>query len=370
MKNKAFYIPFLGVLLLSACKKDETVSPEKINTIPEFFLPADEVDYAGNQPELLVFATASDKVNIPQDLDFHPLRPMELWIINKDADATGGSTVTIQNAGSSGQVKEWRRDGNAWHFMALPSAIAFSHNGNFATSANIKDANRQGGAFTGPTLWSSDLNIYAKPSGGNGSHLDMLHASPFGMGIAAETNNVFWYFDGQNGNLVRYDFVDDHGPGNDFHGDALVHRYADVVLKKNDDLPSHMVLDAGKKWLYIVDGGNNRILRVDIQSGNKKKDLNLINEPLTEYWEMENTVFEVLNIPGIVEPVGIEIKDGRLFISDYETGDILAFDVNEKKTLGRISTGKKGVTGIKIDPQGKLWYVNALTNEVIQVQPK
>lgn len=190
------------------------------------------------------------------------------------------------------------------------------------------------------------------------------------MGIAAETDNIFWIFDGFNGNLVRYDFVDDHGPGNDFHGDALIHRYADVNLEKNGSLPGHMVLDDAKKWLYIVNGGNNRIIRVNIQSGNKKKDLNLINEPLTEYWEMENTEVEVLDIPGIVNPAGIDIKDSRLFISDYESGDIIAFDVNQKKTIGRISTGKKGVLGIKIDPQGKLWFVNALTNEVIRVEPK
>lgn len=361
----------LVVLVFYGCRKDkDNAGPEKTNTIPEFYLPSDEGTYALNPPEMQVFATSADGVNIPQDLDFHPTRSMELWVINKDEDQTGGSTVTISNAGGSNQVSEWRRDENAWHFMALPSAIAFSHNGNFASTANILDANRMGGTFTGPTLWSSDMNIYAKPSGANGSHFDMLHASPFCMGLAAEKENVFWVFDGYHGNLVRYDFVNDHGPGQDYHGDALVHRYSDVKLKKNGTLPSHMVLDAAKKWLYIIDGGNNRILRVDITSGNKKRDLDLINEPLTEYWEMENTVVEELNIPGIVNPAGIDIKDGRLFISDYETGDIVAFDVNQKKTIGRISTGKKGIIGIKIDPQGRLWFVNALTDEVIRVQPK
>ena len=371
MRYSAIAIPVLGVLLFYGCRKEkEDPTPAQINTVPEFYLPTLEAEYGMNEPEMQVFANSADKVNIPQDLDFHPTRFMELWILNKDVDATGGSTVTIQNAGSPNQIKEWRRDGNAWHFMALPSAIAFSNNGNFATAANIKDANRQGGTFTGPTLWSSDMNIYAKPSGGNGSHYDMLHGSPFGMGIAAEKDNVFWVFDGHNGHLVRYDFVDDHGPGNDFHGDGLVHRYKDINLKKNGALPSHMVLDQAKKWLYIVDGGNNRILRMNIQSGNKKGDLNLINEPLTQHWEMENTVYEVLNIPGIVNPTGIEIKDNRLFISDYESGDIIAFNVDSKQTIGRISTGKKGIIGIKVDPQGKIWFVNELTHEVVRVQPK
>lgn len=371
MKYSVVVIPVLSFLLLYGCRKDKDDNVQtKINTVPEFYLAAPQAEYGLNQPEMQVFATSADNVNIPQDLDFHPTRDMELWVVNKDEDVTGGSTVTIQNAGSTNQLKVWRRDGNAWHFMALPSAIAFSNNGNFATTANIRDANRQGGTFTGPSLWSSDMNIYAKPSGGNGSHLDMVHGSPFCMGIAAESDNIFWVFDGFNGHLVRYDFVDDHGPGNDYHGDALVHRYTDVALKMNGILPSHMVLDQAKKWLYIVDGGNNRILRVDIESGNKKRDLNPINEGLTEHWEMENVNFEVLNIPGIINPTGIEIKDDRLFISEYESGDIIAVNTNNMQTIGRISTGKKGIVGIKVDPQGKIWFVNALTHEVVRVQPK
>ncbi|MDX5320024.1 MAG: hypothetical protein LPK45_03020, partial [Bacteroidota bacterium] len=272
--------------------------------------------------------------------------------------------------GKSNQEIEWRRDGNDWHFMALHPAMAFSENGNWASTANIQDANRQGGSFTGPSLWSSDMNIYAKPSGGNGSHLDMLHGSPYSMGIAAERDNVFWVFDGYYGHLVRYDFVDDHGPGNDFHGDALVRRHTDIQVKRNGDIPCHMVLDAAKKWLYVVDGGNKRIFRVNIQTGSKKGNLNLINEPLTEHSEMQGMTMEVLPINGIINPTGIEIKDNRLFISDYENGDIIAWDIDKQQTLGRISTGHKGIAGIKIDPEGKLWYVNTLRNELVQVLPK
>lgn len=363
----------IGTALLlgaTSCRKEEDQGPEKLNTLPEFYLPAIEGEYGLQKPEIKVAATSSDFLNKPQDLDFHPTRQNELWVINKDIEQTGGSTLTISNAGSGNQSIEFRRDGNAWHFMALPSAMAFSENGNFSTTADILDANRQGGTFTGPSLWSSDMNIYAKPSGGNGSHLDMLHGSPFCMGIASEKDNVFWVFDGYHGHLVRYDFQDDHGPGNDFHGDAKVHRFTEVKLKRNGDIPCHMVLDAAKKWLYIIDGGNQRILRVNIKTGTKKGELQLINEQLEEHWQMTGMETEVLSINGVINPTGIDIRDNRLFISDYDNGNIIAWNVDTKEEMGRIKTGAKGISGIKISPDGKLWYVNALNNELSFIQPK
>jgi hypothetical protein len=69
-----------------------------------------------------------------------------------------------------------------------------------------------------------------QPSGGNGSHLDMLHGSPFSMGIAHEVDNVFWVCDDWNKDIVRYDFVGDHGPGNDDHSDAIVNRYENIGI--------------------------------------------------------------------------------------------------------------------------------------------
>ncbi len=367
--------PILGLactLAFTACKKDkEDAVVEKKNTIPEFFSPAEDGVYGSVAPSLDVIVAAGQDVNIPQDLDFHPNRTMELWVINKDVDMTGGSTITISNAGKGNQSEDFRRDGNAWHFMALPSAIAFSDNGNFGTTANIQDANRQGGTFTGPSLWSSDMNIYARPSGGNGSHLDMLHGSPFGMGMASESGNKFWVYDSYHSELVMYDFVDDHGPGNDDHSDGRVHRYPELALERYaDGIPCHMVMDAAKKWLYIVDGPKGRIVRVNVQSGKKKNDLNLINELLAEHWEMEGLEIETVVEAGFQKAAGIDIKDNRLFVSDYETGDIIAFDINTKSEIGRIATGNKGVIGIKVGPEGKLWYVNALRNEVVRVTPK
>ncbi|MCA1763012.1 MAG: hypothetical protein LC664_08485, partial [Flavobacteriales bacterium] len=228
-------------------------------------------EYVNSETGVITIAGASEDVNKPTDLDFHPvLSNKELWVINKDTENTGGSTVTIFNAGESDQTELWKRDGNAWHFMSLPTGIAFSENGNFANSPGVYDANHNGGdAFTGPALWSSDMDIYAEPSGGNGSHLDMTHTSPYCQGIAAEKDNVFWIFDGYSNDIVRNDFVDDHGPGNDYHADAIIRRYADdEVLKDPEEVVvSHLVLHEDEQWLYVVDHGNERIIRIDITTG-------------------------------------------------------------------------------------------------------
>lgn len=325
----------LGTTLIQSCKKEKDIEPITViekSKVPEFF-------YDGNNlmPKINVIANSDSKINVPQDLDFHPFRPNELWVINKGTENTGGSTVMLTEVGTPQQKFDYRRDGNAWHFMSLPSALSFSKNGNWATSANVLDANHNGGTFTGPTLWSSDLEIYAKDHGpdANGSHLDMLHTSPFTMGIESETENIFWAFDGYNGNIVKFDLAADHGPGQHYHGDGKVHRYTEIKVKREPNIPSHMVLDDNQQWLYIVDGGNQRILRMDIKTGNKLRDLPLINEELAEYWEITELVWEEF-IPssfGLKKPCGIEINENRLFISDYETGEVICFDLIYQKRI-------------------------------------
>jgi hypothetical protein len=372
MKSKKILaISIMSCMVFNACKKEKKEEPKPVNTsnVPEFYKSPENL-----APTFFVVASASSGISEPQDIDFNPTRLGELWVINKGTEATGGSTVMFSNVGTPQQTSDYRTDGNAWHFMSLPSAISFSNTGNWATSTSVLDANHKaGGSFTGPTLWSGDLNIYAKYAGAgtNGSHLDMLHGSPYCMGIECEKNNIYWVFDGYHQHIVRYDFGSDHGPGNSDHSDGKIHRYTEVSVTKNPSVPSHLVLDKDKKWLYIVDGGSKRILRMDINTGEKFADLPNTNEALAEHLEMVDVVREVIleSSFGLKQPCGIEVKDSRLFISDYETGEIICIDINTKAEIGRINTGKSGIMGIKIGPDGKLWYVNALRNQLIRVDP-
>src|SRR5688572_30860417 len=97
----------------------------------------------------------------------------------------------------------------------------------------------------------------------NGSHLDMLHQSPWCMGIAHWSGNVYFVFDGNNGHVVYYDFQADHGPGADDHSDGIVRRYLDAQVTRVPGVPGHLIVDKASSWLYVADTGGRRIPRMD-----------------------------------------------------------------------------------------------------------
>lgn len=330
-------------------------------------------EYLVGSPILTEIEGASSFLDRPTDLDFFPvLGKDELWVLNQRNEGSGGSTLTISDATADTPSEfNHRVDGNAWHFMSLATSIAFSDdNFNFATTAGVKDANHNNGTFTGPTLWSSDPDIYAQPSGGNGSHLDMLHGSPFSMGIAHEVDNVFWVYDNFNSDIVRYDFAEDHGPGNDDHSDGIVRRFKNIGIQMEGDLPNHLILDKESGWLYFTDNGNDRIMRLDINSSDSFTNLPLINEALAEHSSAVGFTVEPIITTGLDMPCGIEIIENRLLVSDYANGDIIVFDMdNNFEELGRIATNNFGITGIKVGPKGKIWYTNREDNTLMHAAP-
>lgn len=367
----------LGILsisiLIGACKKEkeeeEVMCTPDNGHVSQFY----STEGSTSAPAYTIIANSTDRIDSPQDLDFHPnsSRKDELWILNEGIENTGSSTVTISNAGQTSQTIDRRIDGNAWHFMSLSTAIAFSpENENFGTSPGVYDANHNGGApFTGPALWSSDMSIYARPSGGNGSHLDMLHESPYCMGIAHEKDNIFWVFDGDASQIVKYDFKSDHGPGNANHDDGEVDRYIGISVTRKIGVPSHMVIDKSTGWLYIADTGGKRILRMKINSGTKKRDLPLLYETLASRREMENPEWEIFATDNLVDPSGIEVIGNRLFVSDNSTNEIIAYRLDTKEELARIQTTATSIKGIKVGPNNKLWYVDYSSNNVVRVDP-
>ena len=319
-------------------------------------------------PDFKTVARSSDGVDTPQDLDFHPERTGELWVVNKGTEDSGSDVVIVFDATDAGNDIEVRKDGNAWHFMSLTSALAFSDDTtNFATSPEVTDANHSGGTFTGPSLWSSDLDVFAMPSGGNGSHLDMLHQSPNSMGIAHETRDVYWLFDGYTDELVRYDFVGDHGPGGDDHSDGKLKRYSEVPIERVEGTPSHMVIDKSTDWLYIADTKGGRILRVDVTSGTKDAELQPNFEPLDKYFQMTGEVWEVF-AEGLGAPSGIDVADGWLYVGDNDTNEIIAYDTTTGTEIGRMDTEARDLIGIKMGPDGLLYYVDRKADKVVRIE--
>jgi hypothetical protein len=382
MKTKhIIFTAAISALAVVSCKKEDPKADfqpitQYQNSIPEFYNPVKSGDtYGANTPDYTIIANVMDQVRLPNDLDFNTTagKENELWIVNEGTVNSGSTNIIIQNAGQDNQMELYRKDGNSWHFMSLSTALAFSEeNGNFGTSPGVYDANHNGGApFTGPSLWSSDLSIFAQYAGAgtNGSHLDMLHESPYCMGIASEVDNAFWVFDGDANNIVKYDFKDDHGAGMHDHSDAVIARYTEASVTRKSGVPSHMILDKKTGWLYICDTGGKRIMRLRISAGNIKRNLTM-TESVSSYVEMENAEWEVFATSNLVDPCGIEISENRLFVSDNATNEIIAYDLGSKEELGRLQTTATNIRGIKVGPNGKLWYVDYSGNKVVRIDPK
>jgi hypothetical protein len=361
------FISLFAIIVISGCKKekeDEPVLEDKItktNLLVSFDASGNPID-----PEFVEIASSINQLNRPNDVAFGTLRENEIWILNERTSNTGGSTLIITNPGEQNESMDYRVDGNAWHFMSLPTALAWSNNGNWFTSPGILDANHSGGTFTGPTLWSGDLDVYAKPSGGNGSHLDMLHGSPYAMGIESEKDNICWVFDGWNGHLVMYDFKNDHGPGNAYHDDGEVLRFTDVKLTRKAGVPSHMRFDENFEWLYIIESATGRVLRVKPSTASFNKSVPLINEKLSNHAEMLGAEVEVFVDQGLTTPCGIEIFNGIVYVTDFETGEIIAYDIESKKEIARVSTSGTGITGICYG-YDHLWFVNRTENKLFRI---
>jgi hypothetical protein len=170
-----------------------------------------------------------------------------------------------------------------------------------------------------------------------------------------------------------YDFVEDHGPGNSEHDDGRVLRYQGMGLSAiNHTIVNHLVLDNDKKWLYFVDGGNQRVMRLDITTGTTNGYPSWgPQETLAEYQKMTGFTWEEVITTGLVQPAGIDIIEDRLVVTDYSNGDIVFYDVNTipATEIGRIQTNEPGIMGTVIGPNGMLWYANATLNKVVKIEP-
>ena len=330
--------------------------------------------------------TQTDGLYAPRDLDFHtdPDRANELWVINENSATFdpnfGGSTVTYYSAGTDSQWADYRKDSYSAHFMHTASAIAFSDNGGFANTLDVQDANgNPNGYFSGCTLWEADTSIYARVNQNGpelGSHWDMLHQSPFSIGIAAETENIYWLFDGYHNTIAKYNFQEphpDHEHGGEDHSDGLIYRYDEIVVDRVAGLSSHMVMDQESDLLYICDTGNQRILRMNTNSGVIDYELTPYGENIEGYYSMADAEYETIIDSGFVSPTGIDLYENYLLVSDYSNGHIIIYDLEDDTGIqetARLQTGmSEDVMGIKAGPDGSIWFVCTNSSKLYQMLP-
>ena len=177
----------------------------------------------------------------------------------------------------------------------------------------------------GPTLWPSDLDDF---DAGHGSHLDMLHNSPNGVGIAWETDNVYWIFDGYHESLTRYDFARDHGQGGADHSDGEVIRYIEGEVGYEDDVSSHLVYDPDTALLYAADTANGRITVLDTASGELGSRIGPNYDGIDQYEADDADFWTLIEEPDLTKPSGLEIHEYIIYVSDYASGTIFAFDLD------------------------------------------
>jgi len=330
-----------------------------------------------------VIGSSDDGLRNPRDLGFNPEVPGELWVVSGSDDAM----VIFDDAGGPNQASERLIDPYALHFMDYPSSIAFGAPMTFGTcqeSGNTYNGQGKANYFMGPTLWSSNRDIFAESNPEAvqyltdlygfhtdlGSHLDMLHESPYCMGMAWERDNVYWVFDGHNGAIGRYDFAVDHGVGYDDHSDGLISKYVTGSILRVEDVPSHLEFEHETSYLYIADTGNNTIKVLDTLTGQPGSDLRK-KESGTEHYEVDDA--EMWNLihgedHGMVAPSGLALVGEVVLITDNATSTIWAFTV-EGELIDHLTLDVEpgGLMGIWADSLDEIWVTDAVGKQVLRI---
>jgi hypothetical protein len=326
----------------------------------------------------------------PTALAFNSARPHELWVTLRDHFVSTpcteaaqsecrwlwGWVAIIEDPGTSTPSARVERDENAWHFMRRPSSIAFGDADLFATCGEARTSNfeDQPAPFNGPVLWSSDPAIFGVPAAADSptssTHIDMMHSSPYCMGIAHERDNVYWTFNGDAGSLDRYDFRVPHAPGLDDHSDGEILRYATGLLSRVTNVPSHLAYERETDMLYAVDTGQARLIRLDTKTGTRGADIPQY-DGIKVHSRMDGAVLTELVPPGVFErPSGLTLHRGVLFVTDPALGLIFAFD-RAGRLLRTLDTGFEdgALGGIVIGPDQKAYITNITSGEVLRIEP-
>lgn len=367
---------------------------------------------------------------LPMDLGVHPNG--ELWVVQhmerdpafddesecpeastrgapNDCVAVQGSTVAISDPAANEPATEANGrvrlivDANSWHFMRRPSGIAFgaeelrieptdpgAEGAGLTETLVIQDTfgtchEHWTGNFTdeppfiGPSLWTADPNVYDGRNGpyswSNGSHLDMVHATQYCMGIAYEGGNAYWVFNGAVGSLDRYDFVTPHHPGHYEHDDAIVSRHhlpESDVLARVETVPSNMVMDGTE--LFVADTGNGRVLRVDTTQPGESGGVLTTYEGIEgqhhygiAYSAMADRAALEGAWGGTAEPSGLAVLDAdTLVVANHATGHLSLLD-RDGSIVRTIDTGTgPGIGGMTV-LDGTLYFVQMDARTIVRV---
>jgi hypothetical protein len=310
----------------------------------------------------------------PIDLEFNPRTPRELWIVNY---ATSHVTIlTNPGSTSASMTNKQMRDPAYSHYMYKPAGIAMGarHPVYKQLWASCGDNGQGNYSHMGPSLFSADLGIFATQNyeTGLGSHLDMLHSTPFCRGIAwGGQGNQYWVFNSYNKALDFYDFKNDHGPGNTDHSDGVIRRFWNNQLKGVNGVMSGVSWNPDDRKVYVADTGNKRILALDPTQGQPVAPFGG-TEDIAERRYFEAPIKTVVPASaGLQQPSGLEVSGGLAFVSDAQTSKIHAFKITDGSLVRTFDTGlpSGSLAGINFGPDGKIWLVDRRASRILRIDP-
>lgn len=310
----------------------------------------------------------------PTGLGFNPMRPDELWIANRGDD----SFTVLVGVGTPAEEVVRLYD-KTHHFGENMSSLSFGDNDAFGTcqeSDNTYNGQAPPNDFMGPALWPADRELFVAEDAVQqlGPHLDMLHSTPWCMGIAWERDNRYWTFNGDRGSIDMMDFKEPHPPGGDDHSDGEKLRLLDGALSRVPGVPGNMIMDAETGWLYVADTGNRRVLAVNTASGTMGAKIYANMDPGTTFFHLDDVESKELvsaHSGALEQPSGLAIAGGVLYVGDYATGLIHAFDM-DGAPLATLDTGRgeEAIMGLAVSPDGALLFVDNAAGEIVRVDPE
>jgi hypothetical protein len=292
---------------------------------------------------------------------------------DRGCSALPGAMAVVSGATGDAPEAVVKQDGNAWHFMRHPTAMAWGEGKLFAACGEALTDNYEDVdiPYAGPALWSSDPAIFGvtpKPDQ-NGTHLDMLHETPYCMGIAHEAENAYWLFNGDAGSLDRVDFHAPHQIGGEDHADGEVHRYVDGQLLRVPEVPSHVAYDAERGVVYAADTGHQRVVSVDPSTATPGGKID-VWEILEDSGMRDGAILRELVRPGALElPSGLAFEGGKLYVTDNATSFIHVLDADGNSLAVYDTQRPSGsLSGITVGPDGKLYVTDLKTGTVARVE--
>jgi sugar lactone lactonase YvrE len=194
------------------------------------------------------------------------------------------------------------------------------------------------------------------------------------MGIAWDSGRSFWVFNGMLGVIDRVDFHGWHpdapgGLGGMDHSDGEYFRYKDAKVRRIAGVVSGMQVDAAEKRLYVADTGNGRIARMPTDGAIGARIGSQFDE--VPMYAAAGALTDVVPSGMLMQPSGLALKNGLIYVSDRGTGILYAFD----KTGGKVNwvdtgLGAGRVGSLALGPDGKLYFLDTPNNKLYRVDPK